>query len=353
MTDRLATFLRQVGAPTTTRQDAAVVALGGWLIGGVFLDGWAHANKTALETFFTPWHAVLYSGAAAVFGYLLLLTRQRGAIPAGYGLATLGAPVFLLAGGGDFLWHELFGLEVGIDALLSPTHLMLLASGLLVLTGPWRADRLRGPGVRGSAVLSLGLATALCAFFLLYTSAFMDPSAADQLTRIPEGAPGHDEAELPAVAGLSSYLVTTALLVVPVLLILRRGIPPIGSVTALLVGVTTLSAAVAEFDQPLAPLAALVAGAAVEGAVRWRTAASDGARLIAAAVALPAVLWPAQLLGVAVTEGVRWPVELWSGIVLLTCAVAALLGYVSLGNGAPPGQGVAGPARTVRERRMR
>lgn len=327
----LGPMLRSPGGPTTQRQDVMVVALGTWLIGGVFLDGWAHANRTSLETFFTPWHAVLYSGAAAVFGYLLLLTRRGGAVPAGYGAAAIGAPVFLLAGGGDFLWHEIFGLEVGLDALLSPTHLMLLASGLLVLTGPWRADRLRGPGVRAAAVLSLGLATALCAFFLLYTSAFLDPAAAIRLTRIPEGAPGHDEAELPAIAGLSEYLVTTVLLLVPVLLVLRRGLPPAGSLVALLVGVVGLSAVVAQFEQPFAPVAAAVAGVAVEAAARRTQNLTRRGRVLAVSLTLPLVLWPAQLLGVAATEGVRWPVELWSGVVLLTAGTAALLGYLSLG----------------------
>lgn len=41
------------------------VLLATWLIGGVFVDGWAHNNLAKLETFFTPWHALLYSGFAA------------------------------------------------------------------------------------------------------------------------------------------------------------------------------------------------------------------------------------------------------------------------------------------------
>ena len=36
-----------------------------WLLVGLYLDGWAHNNIPELiETFFTPWHAVLYSGYA-------------------------------------------------------------------------------------------------------------------------------------------------------------------------------------------------------------------------------------------------------------------------------------------------
>ena len=31
-----------------------------WLVGGAYLDNWAHAHIATLDTFFTPWHGVLY-----------------------------------------------------------------------------------------------------------------------------------------------------------------------------------------------------------------------------------------------------------------------------------------------------
>ena len=37
-----------------------------WFIFGLYLDGWAHNNIGGLESFFTPWHAVFYSGFAVV-----------------------------------------------------------------------------------------------------------------------------------------------------------------------------------------------------------------------------------------------------------------------------------------------
>lgn len=119
-------------------------------------------------------------------------------------------------------------------------------------------------------MLSLVLTTALAAFFLLYTSAFTDALAATALSRIAEGAPGHETSELPAITGLASYLITTVLLLVPLLLLTRRQSVPIGSATALLVLVATLSAAVVEFRQPLVPVVALLAGLALD-AVLVRT----------------------------------------------------------------------------------
>src|SRR5215469_8876772 len=41
------------------------LCLGVFLLGG-FTDGWAHNNIDGLDSFFTPWHAVLYGAAARV-----------------------------------------------------------------------------------------------------------------------------------------------------------------------------------------------------------------------------------------------------------------------------------------------
>lgn len=344
--------LSGVGRTTTLREDLAIAVLGTWLVIGVFLDGWAHVNRTALETFFTPWHAVLYSGAGLSFGTVLLVVRRHGGVPPGYTGAVLGAPLFLVAGAGDFGWHSLFGLEVGLDALLSPTHLVLLASGLMLLLTPWWSDLRRASADDGAAgwpaVLSLALATSLGAFFLLYTSALTTGYAAQALTRVPEGAPGHEAAELPAAAGLSAYLVTTALLLVPLLLLVRRRAVPLGSATVLLVQVATLSGAVVQFRQPLLPVAALGAGLVLDAALVRTTGWRERLRTPALAALLPAALWPLQLLALAVTDGVLWPVELWAGVVLLTTGVAALLGWLSLGQAAPASPpSAAQPARAT------
>src|SRR5919202_3533749 len=57
--------------------DAVFVALAGWLMTGVFLDAGAHIRRLP-DTFWTPWHAVLYSGLFAC-GAFLVATRVAGA----------------------------------------------------------------------------------------------------------------------------------------------------------------------------------------------------------------------------------------------------------------------------------
>ena len=71
----------------------------------VSLDSWAHNHIPALETFFTPWHGVLYSGYLAVAASLLamfVLNGQRGiawqrVVPAAYGLSLLGDGIFAVS----------------------------------------------------------------------------------------------------------------------------------------------------------------------------------------------------------------------------------------------------------------
>src|SRR5687767_12254029 len=71
----------RVERPRTTRGDDLITALlSAWLVVGLFIDGWAHNNLEALETFLTSWHAALYSGFAATaawMGWLVLREIRR------------------------------------------------------------------------------------------------------------------------------------------------------------------------------------------------------------------------------------------------------------------------------------
>ena len=71
---------------SSLRFDWIMVVVSIWWLGGLFIDGWAHSNIPQLETFFTPWHAVFYSGYLAVAFTLLvqiLLNLRQSAISAG------------------------------------------------------------------------------------------------------------------------------------------------------------------------------------------------------------------------------------------------------------------------------
>src|SRR5262245_27710062 len=52
---------RPEGGP---RFDAFAALLSAAFVGGLFLDGWAHNHGKVDQSFFTPWHAILYSSYA-------------------------------------------------------------------------------------------------------------------------------------------------------------------------------------------------------------------------------------------------------------------------------------------------
>src|SRR5829696_4613555 len=219
--------------------DLAAALLGTWVVGGLFLDGWAHVNQPGLETFFSPWHGVFYTGFIVSTVVLArLVTRfQRGRfdpalVPAGYGLGLVGAALFVLGGFADGVWHTVFGIEVGVAALLSPSHLLLLVGGLLMVTSPvrsaWSSPGLpaRAPAARlFPALWATTLTTAVVLFFFQYLSAFV--------TRSPSAATEGPEGLLTTITGVASVLVTNLILVAPVLLLARRWRLPFGTVALL------------------------------------------------------------------------------------------------------------------------
>ena len=332
-------------APYSNRRQTITVLAGAWVVVGVFVDGWAHFNRPGLETFFTPWHALLYSGAAVLFGWLLLPTAKVAHRDRVWAVAA--AAIFTVGGLGDLLWHQAFGVESGLSALVSPTHLLLLLGGLIGLTAPLRETR--GHRLDGlKAVLpvlgAVTLAAALGAFFLLYLSPFAADAPTVAVTAIPEGAPGHEEAEGPAVTGLAAYLVSTVIIVLPLLGLRLRGLLPFGTITVMVTTIAVLSAGVTEFEQPAAPVAALTAGLAADLIVRAGRRLPEPGQLLLLGAVVPALLWSAQLGALAITAGVRWPAELVIGVLVLSTMFGTALGLLA-GAGSSPSVKPAPAAR--------
>lgn len=99
-------------------------------------DVTSHLLRTP-ETFFTPSHAVLYSGVgisviSAVLSLVFLIRKKESSSYSfGSKLILIGAVMQLAAGPGDFLWHDAFG----IDGFLSPTHVALVLGIMIVIIG--------------------------------------------------------------------------------------------------------------------------------------------------------------------------------------------------------------------------
>ena len=244
-------------APMARRDQLAFVVFGTWMVLGLFVDGWAH-NHQKPETFFTPWHAVLYSGFGAAVLWGVIDGRRRPWVPpAGQRLTNIGAVLFGVGAVADMVWHQVFGIEVNLAALLSPTHLLLMTGGILAASGPlraaWATDGDPAPSLRAffPTLVSLGLVVAVASFFAQYLSAFR------LLLLAPSGQPAAAYVQIFQIVGIASVLATNLLLLVPVALVLRRWRPPAGTFTLLFGGVALLMTALDGFHHlPLVAAAA-------------------------------------------------------------------------------------------------
>lgn len=308
-----------------------------WLILGLFSDGWAHHNIPDLETFFTPWHGVLYSGFAASALWFAWLGRAGGlrwfnSLPRGYGWGAVGLAVFTVGGLADMTWHIVFGVEAGLDALLSPTHLLLFSGGLLTLSSAIRSRWSAGDTTSIVAMSAVALLAALVSFFLLYVNEFAAHAPTIAFEHPPESDPRHNEAQLPATAGLGGFLIMTAVVVVPLLFVWKRGRHPRGQLAFLVTVLAWLATAIVDFaPEALAGAAGATAGAIVGELLIARLehrGLAEQLRLPILSASAAAALWAGHLAGLAIFDTVAWSIELTAGVVILSALAAAALGAV-------------------------
>ena len=316
-----------------------------WILSGLFLDGWFHIHSPQIETFFTPWHGVLYSGvgvAVAVIGEHMLRARRRGAgswrdsVPPGYGLAVIGGAVFVGGAMADMAWHELLGIEVGVEALLSPTHLTLAVAGFLVFTGPLRAaQRTVAHDAPASAVWPAVLSAAFVVTLIAFFTQYVNP-----LTHLyPVIPPTGDEVDLLNAAGIAGIVIYAASVAGAAMVVLLRWRPPPAAMVALLL-VPALLMATQRATYELLP-GVIVAALLAEVLVAWlrpSAARTTAARIVAGAV--PALLTTAYVVALLLTSDVLWSVHLLTGAIALSAITGALVGILMTSpRGAPVDDG--------------
>lgn len=331
MADTLSRQLATIATGSGRRQHVAVVVFGTWMITGLFLDGWSH-NHHRPETFFTPWHAVLYSGFAVAVAWFLWdgrrSTANRGvAAIATDRLTAVGLGLFAVAAVGDFGWHAAFGIERSIAALLSPTHLLLMTGGLLMVTEPIRGAAAGTTGARdgdGGAAgwrtiapshLSLLLSTALVSFFFMYLSPFRGELVGALLVRGPAWSPFVERAE---TIGIASVLVANVVLVGGLLLTVRRWRTPPGAFTLLFAVVALAMSGLDSFNRPGVALSVIAGGVVADWLIAHGAGSGSIRSLRILAGTVPAATWLPYFAVLKLAYGLPWTVHLWLGTVFLT-----------------------------------
>lgn len=324
---------------SSLKYDWLMSGLSALFVGGLYLDGWAHNHGRVDESFFTVWHAVFYSGyllVALAFAAATASNMMQGrplplAVPRGYRLTGIGLLIFAAGGASDMVWHILFGIEGGIEALFSPTHIMLGIGIGLTVTGPLRAAWRRRDEVASwqklaPAILSLGTFLAALTFFMM----FFFPVTVQLGTEGTGRGYFHDD--LGKTAGLVGSILTAIALTGPLLLTLRRWRLPFGAVAAAL-GLAILGATIVDYEQPRMIWLALgmaAAALAVDYAA-WRAQPScrpESVRWLAPAI--PLLLYAGYYAVLLSTSGTTWSVHMWTSTIEIPALVCWLLSYLML-----------------------
>ncbi|MEV0109895.1 hypothetical protein AB0H42_26640 [Nocardia sp. NPDC050799] len=317
-------------APFTARERWALAAAAAWVVTGLQVDSFAHSTVPDLETFWTPWHAVLYSGIACCGLVLFWLLRPRlpqtltyrillHETPPALRLPVVGMAFLLVGGAIDTLWHNLFGIEKGLEIFFSPSHFLIVIGMALVASGP--ALMLAASLVRrlagGDAVLVL-ISAALTAIPMhIYT----EHAGALEEPLLGTGDSPMKSFSLDAQM-MHGYVGSTVLLLLPILVLARRWSLPAGMPTALvMIPALAVGLVLGEAQNPWLPATVAVATALTEVAARTAAPAlrrySPDTRWSALGFLAPIAVWGAVLTLGHVIAGVQWPLHMVTGLLTL------------------------------------
>lgn len=337
----------QAGYPAHSRRFDTIMGLLTLLLTiGLFIDGWAHNQGMVDESFFTPYHAVMYS-SYGLFGMTLVSLHfynvNRGytfrrALPKGYFLSLIGIFIFAVGGFLDMLWHEAFGIEEGIEALYSPSHMLLFIGYTTVILGVIYSAWVRRETMHGWRDLWwVMLASACLLSILTFATQFMGfVNNADGMIGFPR------DRDLLTTAVIASYVIATSIMIGLVLMLMRRWRLPFGTVTAMFALNSTLMGLMYALDPALEVTAsvgiiALIVipatfGGIVADILIWRLKVTprtpNAVRVITTVT--PFVIGGAYVAATHVLGlidgggGLWWEIHTWLGVPTL-CAVAGLL----------------------------
>ena len=143
-----------------------------WFFFGAWIDSSAHIYLIDdIETFFTPWHGVLYSGY--IFSVLVVMYIKNTMKDYKFDIGVLGAVVFGIGGASDAIWHTLLGIETGVEPLITPSHLMLFLGAFLMLDYIFTSRPLKET-LDNASIFSAATSYGLVLFITLFINPFLN-----------------------------------------------------------------------------------------------------------------------------------------------------------------------------------
>ena len=285
-----------------------------WPVIGLYIDGWAHLHRTYVETIFTPWHGLLYTGVATLLSYLVLFAFTTKERPRGFYVSLIAATAFLVSGACDLGWHLRWGIEISVEALISPPHLGLFVSAGVIVVAPLVA---RDEAIPRLNALSVGLALSMITFVLQFSHPITIPVASSEYRPAPTEAQEFFREAL----GISGIVICAALWSASLTVLDLWESLKHGS-AAMALGVNgILLVGLSENFIFLVPIALAITAAEIYIASIPSRSLS---RLVAVGCLVPLVFTATYFLCLAVNPGIWWSTPLWSGSIILSGIVGAL-----------------------------
>jgi len=326
-----------------------------FLIGaGFFLDGWSHVtygpDQSVLSEYHLLFNTSLIVTAIWLFGNAYL-NRRDGyeglmAIPAGYVLSAVGVVIFGITGMVDLIGHQLYGFEVGLEALFSPSHTGLFIGWALVSLGPARAALIRRERVLlaasntdealkqswGRSVIQL-LPALIAWISFINVLAFWSNNffaTANQWMMVEERL---SDVFVGQLIGVMSVLLETALLFAGLIWLINRFKLPIGSITFYFVFIIAFGG-ILEADFSMIPFS-LFAGVSIEALYHvLKPSLLQSIRLYVFSVCAAWLYWLIFYIPNIVAGDVWYTPYMWTGTVTyggIAALLIALLSTSSLG----------------------
>lgn len=312
------------------RLDAGVMTLAVVGLIGNLIDIRGHDSGVSFEEegFLTVPHIIFYSafaGIALLIAAVIVANRMEGeswlgTVPHGYKLGLVGVLLFGLGGPGDALWHATFSAESGVEALTSPTHLMLATGSVLFLSSPARrAFGFVEQELRGRTQVPMLMSAAFTFTALTIITLYGHPVFGDQWVRVGDNVS----------LGVISVMFQAGILAGVIAVLIRRFRLVPGAFT-LLLGLNGIAMTWVGESYVLLP-GIVLTGIVADAVYFWLKPTPDRDRVFRGFVAgVPLLYYALYFVSISLTGGIAWVIHIWAGSIVLAGFAGLLVSYVAL-----------------------
>lgn len=283
------------------------------------------------EGYITLFHSLAFlSFFAILLGVFFVVLYNRFScndkwiktIPKNYGTSIIGIFLFCLSSLTDFIWHIIFGFESGVEAITSPSHILMGIGFVLLIISPLRKIWLKRNLEKKEiylGVFSFSLIITTIILFTLYSNPIMN--------LVPTfRASSYASIDLFNLRGITNILIFNIILMASIIMLLRRFTLPIGSITIIL---TTVSLISVFFSHNFVFLPAFVISGVLADIFYYYTQPSidNIIQLRIFSILLPFVTYSLYYLTIWFEYTINLNIHVWTGSIVTAMISSLLVSY--------------------------